>query len=87
MPLSACDANSAWLELVICANNLLRWLQTTCLDGELVVTEPKALRYRILHCAGRVAHRARQVILRLPRHWPWATDVANAYKRIALIDA
>jgi hypothetical protein len=87
MPFSAFAANSAWLELVVTANNLLRWLQTTCLDGDLVVAEPKTLRYRILHCAGRVVHRARQVILRLPRHWPWAAQVANAYQRVAIIGA
>jgi hypothetical protein len=85
MPFGAFAANSAWLELVMTANNLLRWLQTTCLDGDLVVAEPKALRYRILHCAGRVVHRARQVILRLPRHWPWATQVAGAYRRVAIL--
>jgi hypothetical protein len=83
MPFSAFDANSAWLELVITANNLLVWLQTTCLDGDLAVAAPKSLRYRILHCASRVVHRARQVILRLPRHWPWATQVAAAYQRVA----
>jgi hypothetical protein len=87
MPFAAFDANSAWLELVMAANNLLAWLQTTCLDGDLRVAAPKTLRYRILHCAGRVVHRARQVILRLPRHWPWANQVADAYQRVAALTA
>lgn len=56
------------------------------LDGELARAEPKALRYRLLHVAARIVHRARQVILRLPAHWPWAADLALAYQRVAAID-
>ena len=85
MPFAAFAANGAWLELVVTANNLLAWLQGACFDGDVAVAAPKAIRYRILHCAGRIVHRGRQVILRLPRHWAWASQVANAYQRLAAI--
>jgi Transposase DDE domain group 1 len=87
MPFRSFAANTAWLELVMAANNLLCWLRTGCLDGELSRAEPKTLRYRLLHTAGRVVRRARRVILRLPRHWPWVDALANAYRRVALIPA
>jgi hypothetical protein len=85
MPFTAFAANQAWLELVITGHGLLRWLQAVGLDGDLAAAEPKTLRYRLLHVGGRIVHRARQVILRLPEHWPWAVDLARAYQRVAAI--
>jgi hypothetical protein len=45
------------------------------------------LRYRLLHTAGRIVRKARQVILRLPQHWRWANDLAIAYQRLDLLGA
>jgi hypothetical protein len=39
------------------------------------------LRYRLLHAAARIVRRAGQVVLRLPAHWPWAVELAEAYAR------
>ncbi len=86
MPLSALAANAAWMELVLSAADLLAWCQHICLDGDLARAEPRTLRYRLLHAAGRLVHRSRQVLLRLPEHWPWARDLAVAYKRLALLN-
>jgi hypothetical protein len=85
MPFTAFAANQAWLELVITGHGLLCWLQAVALDGELAHAEPKTLRYRLLHVAARVVRRARRVHLRLPAHWPWAADLANAYQRVAAL--
>jgi hypothetical protein len=86
MPFRSFAANAAWLELVLAGNDLLCWLRTGGLDGgELARAEPKALRYRLLHTAARIVHRARRVVLRLPAHWPWADTLARAYRRVALI--
>ncbi len=85
MPFRRFAANAAWLEMVLAAHGLLAWLRTGCLDGELARAEPKALRYRLLHTAGRVVRRARRVVLRLARQWPWAGALAQAYRRVALI--
>jgi hypothetical protein len=87
MPFRRFAANQAWLELVLCAADLLAWLRTVALDGELARAEPKTLRYRLLHAAARIVRRARRVVLRLPAHWPWATDLAGAYRRVALLQA
>jgi len=87
MPFTSFAANEAWLELVLAAADLLAWLRLVCLDGELARAEPKTLRYRLLHTAARIVRRARRVILRLPEHWPWAPELAGAYRRLAALTA
>jgi Transposase DDE domain group 1 len=85
MPFTSFDANAAWMEMVLCAADLLVWCQQLLLNGELAVAEPRSLRYRLLHVAGRLVHRARQVWLRLPEQWPWTADLLDAYRRLAAI--
>lgn len=85
MPFTSFAANAAWMEMVLCAADLLVWCQQLLLHGDLAVAEPRTLRYRLLHVAGRLAHRARQVWLRLPDHWPWTSDLHTAYRRLAAI--
>jgi Transposase DDE domain group 1 len=86
MPFASFTANAAWLELVLTAADLLAWCQQICLHGDLARAEPRTLRYRLLHTAGRVVHGARRVTLRLPDHWPWTADLAHAYHRLALLN-
>ena len=74
MPFSVLAANAAWMELVLTETDQLVWCQQIRLDGDLARAEPRTLRYRLLHTAGRLMHRSRQVLLRLLEHWPWAKD-------------
>lgn len=85
MPFASFAANCAWLELVLAGADLLAWLRLLCLDGELARAEPKTLRYRLLHAAGRIVRRGRRSILRLPANWPWAAELATAYRRVRLL--
>jgi len=87
LPFRDFDANAVWLQLVLCAQDLLYLTQTLALHGELARCEPKRLRYRLLHCAGRLAFHARTALLRLPRTWPWAADLAAAFARLAALPA
>jgi hypothetical protein len=82
LPFDLFRRNQVWLELVLTAQALVCWTQALLLDGALAVAEPKTLRYRLLHVAGRVARHARHVILRLQRTWPWAADLARAFARL-----
>jgi hypothetical protein len=82
LPFDRWRRNSVWLELVLAAQDLTCWTQALLLDGDLALAEPKTLRYRLLHTAGRIVHHARQVILRLQRSWPWATQLARAFARL-----
>jgi hypothetical protein len=87
LPFRDFDANAVWLELVLAAQDILYWTQTLALTGELARAEPKTLRYRLLHTAGRLAFHARTAVLRLPRTWPWAGELAAAFARVAAIPA
>ena len=80
---STCSAaTQVWLELVLAAQDLVCWAQALLLDGPLAVAEPKLLRYRLLHVAGRIVRHARRVILRLQATWPWAAELARAFTRL-----
>jgi hypothetical protein len=87
LPFRDFDANAVWLELALTAQDILFYTQTLCLTGELARCEPKRLRYRLPHTAGRLAFHARQAILRLPRSWPWAGELAAAFARLAALPA
>jgi hypothetical protein len=82
LPFDRWRRNQVWLELVLAAQDLTVWTQALLLDGDLALAEPKTLRYRLLHTAGRIVHHARRVILRLQRSWPWATQLARAFARL-----
>jgi hypothetical protein len=55
------------------------------LDGEHRLAEPTKLRYRLLHVAARIVRTARRTYLRLARDWPWASELAQAYGRLAVL--
>jgi hypothetical protein len=83
--LPALRSNAVWLELVLAAQDLTCWLQTLLLDGELALAEPKRLRTRLLHTAGRLVAHAHRLILRLPAAWPWAAALATAFARLGTL--
>ena len=82
MPFAAFDHNQAWLEVSLLAQALLRWAARLCLDGELALAEPKRMRQRLLHVAGRIVRSGRRVRLRLSRGWPWAEELVAAFARL-----
>jgi hypothetical protein len=88
LPLFDFDANDVWLTLVIIAQTLVCWAQALLLDDhDLKVAEPKTLRYRLWHVAGRIVHHARRMIVRLDRAWPWASELAAAFTRLRALPA
>jgi len=79
LPFDRWRRNAGWLQLVLLALDLVCWAQALLLDGALAVAEPKTLRYRLWHTAGRVSRHARRLRLRLQRTWPWAADLVRAF--------
>jgi Transposase DDE domain group 1 len=77
--------NQTWLQLALTAADLIAWTQTTLLTGDLAKVEPKTLRYRLLHVAARLVHGQRRTKIRIDTGWPWATQLAQAFHRLALI--
>ena len=73
---------SAWCQAASIACDLLAWLRLLALDGDLAKAEPKTLRYKILHTAGRIARGQRRRHLKIPSSWPWAHHIADAFTRI-----
>jgi len=83
LPFRDFQPNAAWLELVLIAQDLLCWTQRLLLaDTELARCEPKRLRYRLLHVAGRLSRHARRLVLHLPRRWPWRSELLVAFERL-----
>jgi len=74
--------NTIWLQLVLAAQDLLAFFAALALDGDLAAAEPKTIRYRLLHVAGRITTSARRPTLRLDRDWPWLHKLLTAFTRI-----
>ena len=79
--------NEVWLEIVMLAHDLLVWTQALLLDGELAKAEPKRLRYRLMHVAGRLAFSGRRAKLHLQNTWPWVTQLKAAFERLKALPA
>lgn len=75
--------NAAWLELALTGIDLLAWTKALLLDDDLAAAEPKKLRYRLLHTAARITHSGRRTWLHIAQTWSWATELVNAFTRLA----
>jgi Transposase DDE domain group 1 len=87
LPFQAFALNEVWLEIVMLAHDLIVWTQALCLDAELANAEPKRLRYRLLHIAGRLAFSGRQAKLHLPAAWPWTESLKAAFEKLNTLPA
>ena len=87
LPFGDFAANEAWLELSLIAQDLLCQGGSLCLDRELSLAEPKRVRQRLLHVAGRIVRSGRRATLRLPRSWPWAEVLVAAFRRLRALPA
>ena len=72
LPCQDFHTNSAWVELAMAAADLSTWAQELCFTGQLRRVEPKRLRYRVPHVAGRLVSTGRRIILCPHMNWPWA---------------
>jgi hypothetical protein len=79
--------NEVWLQIVMLAHDLLVWTQALLLDGELAKAEPKRIRYRLLHVAGRIAFSGRRGKLHLQNTWPWADELLAAFQKLKTLAA
>lgn len=87
LPFHSFSENESWLWLLLLAQDLLAWLRALALEGELSLAQPKRLRHRLLHVAGRLTRSARQRTLHLPRAWPWAGELLAAFARLRALVA
>jgi hypothetical protein len=87
LPSASFAINTAWLQLVLVAHDLLAWTRLLCLDDDLASAEPKRLRYRLLHTAGVITRSARRSTLRLAANWPWTDELVTAFARLRQLPA
>lgn len=87
LPFHDFTANEAWLELSLISQDLLAFAKVLCLTGALAKAEPKRLRQRLFHVAGRIVRSGRRITLRLPRSWPWARALEAAFARLRALPA
>ncbi len=80
LPSGRFAANAVWLTLNVLAHNLCRWLDRLGL-GDLRLTA-KTLRRRLFSVPGRLVRSGRRQWLRLPRHWPFATQFLISWTRL-----
>jgi hypothetical protein len=85
LPHHAFAHNQTWLETSLIAQDLLTWTKLICLTGELAAAEPKRLRHRLLHTAGRLVRHGRRTRLKLQADWPWAAALVAAFTRLRAI--
>jgi hypothetical protein len=84
-PSTSLAKNKAWQAAALTAAILLAWLRLLALDGHLAHAEPKTLRYRILHAAGRLARSGRRRFLKIAAAWPWAPAIMAAWNRVSAL--
>jgi Transposase DDE domain group 1 len=84
LPCRGQEENSAWLEAVLAAADLVCWAKLICFSHvpSLARCEIAAFRYRILHAAAQLTRSARQVRLRIDRTWRWAAQIAEGFHRL-----
>lgn len=88
LPLHGFAHNQIWVAIVALALELTAWTQTLALTNHPARRwEPKRLRLRLFSIAGRIAHHARQVHLRLASHTPWAALTLTAHQRLNTLPA
>jgi hypothetical protein len=85
LPSASFAINTAWLQLVLVAHDLLAWTKLLCLDGELARAEPKRLRYCLLHTAGIITRGSRRLRLRIATDWPWNRELVNAFELVRTV--
>lgn len=85
LPFGDVVPNNAWLQLVLCAMDLITWTKGICFDGELANAEPKRFRYTFLHTAARILTGGRRTRLRIQRNWPWGQDLVDAHAKLRTI--
>jgi hypothetical protein len=87
MPLDTFDRNQLWCQLVMAAADLLTFTQKLALRGRHAIAEPRALRYQLLHVAGRIVRTGRRTVMHLQADWPWVHVLLAAFRRLRSLPA
>lgn len=89
LPSKTWQVNCGWVIAANIAADLAAWTRLLgCRDhDDLGEAEPDTLRYRIWHIPARLAHHARQRILKISPDWPWKEAFLTCWQRLCAIPA
>jgi hypothetical protein len=82
LPSGKFGENAAWWAIMVLAFNLNSAMKRLVLGGSWTKKRLKAIRFSLIHLAGRVMERSRQLIVRLARAHPSTDILFDARKRI-----
>ena len=83
-PCRGWEENSAWLEAVLAAADLVCWAKLICFAPvpSLARCEIATFRYRVLHVAAQLTRSGRTTRLRIDRAWRWAAQIAEGFHHL-----
>jgi hypothetical protein len=89
LPSKSWQVNCGWVIAANIAADLAAWtrLLGLCDDEDLREADPDTLRYRIWHIPARLAHHARQRILKISPDWPWTEAFLTCWQRLCALPA
>jgi Transposase DDE domain group 1 len=89
LPSKSWQVNCGWVIAANIAADLAAWTRLLGLgdDRELREADPGTLRYRIWHIPARLAHHARQRILKISPDWPWKDAFLTCWQRLCALPA
>ncbi len=89
LPSKTWQVNCGWVIAANIAADLTAWTRLLGLHdrGDLKEAEPDTLRYRIWHIPARLAHHARQRILKISPDWPWKEAFLTCWQRLCALPA
>jgi hypothetical protein len=89
LPSKTWQVNCGWVIAANIAADLTAWTRLLGLYDieDLREAEPDTLRYRIWHIPARLAHHARQRILKISPGWPWKKAFLTCWQRLCVLPA
>jgi len=89
LPSKTWQVNCGWVIAANIAADLTAWTRLLGFHdcGDLKEAEPDTLRYRIWHLPARLAHHARQRILKISPDWPWKEAFLTCWQRLCVLPA
>ncbi len=89
LPSKSWQVNRGWVIAANIAADLAAWTRLLghCDDEDLRDADPDTLRYRIWHIPARLAHHARQRILKISPDWPLNEAFLSCWQRLCVLPA
>jgi hypothetical protein len=89
LPSKTWQVNKGWVIAANIAADLTAWTRLLGFhdDPDLREAAPDTLRYRVWHIPARLAHHARQRILKISPSWPWKEAFLTCWQRLCALPA